>query len=62
ILSKHEGKKYREIAAELNISIKTVENQMGIALKRLREDLKKYMGWKSLVLFFLLILIITYLI
>jgi len=62
ILSKHEGKKYREIAAELNISIKTVENQMGIALKRLREDLKKYMGWESLVLFFLLILIITYLI
>ena len=62
ILSKHEGKKYKEIAAELNISIKTVENQMGIALKRVREDLKKYMGWKSLLLFFLLILAITYLI
>jgi len=62
ILCKHEGKKYKEIAEELNISIKTVENQMGIALKRLREDLKKYMGWKSLVLFILLILIITYLI
>ena len=61
ILSKHEGKKYREIADELNISIKTVENQMGIALKRLREDLKKYMGWKSVVLF-LLIMVITYLI
>ena len=61
ILSKHEGKKYREIAEELNISIKTVENQMGIALKRLREDLKKYMGWKSLVLF-LLMMAIAYLI
>jgi len=59
ILSKHEGKKYREIADELNISIKTVENQMGIALKRIREDLKKYMGWKSLVLF-LLMMAITY--
>ncbi len=61
ILSKHEGKKYREIAEELNISIKTVENHMGIALKRLREDLKKYMGWKSLVLF-LLMMAIAYLI
>jgi len=29
--------KYQEIAEELQISIKTVENQMGKALKTLRE-------------------------
>ena len=30
-------RQYQEIAEELNISIKTVENQMGKALKALRE-------------------------
>lgn len=34
------GVSYKEIAAELNISIKTVESQMRIAYTRLREDLK----------------------
>ena len=37
LLSKRDGLKYQEIAEELNISIKTVENQMGKALKALRE-------------------------
>lgn len=37
LLSKRDGLKYQEIAEELNISIKTVENQMGKALKTLRE-------------------------
>jgi RNA polymerase sigma-70 factor (ECF subfamily) len=37
--SRLEGKKYAEIAADLNISIKTVEVQMGKALKTLREQL-----------------------
>lgn len=37
LLSKRDGLKYQEIAHELNISIKTVENQMGKALKSLRE-------------------------
>lgn len=36
-LSREEGLKYREIAQELSISVKTVEAQMGRALKRLRE-------------------------
>ncbi len=36
-LSRAEGKKYREIADELKISIKTVEAQMGRALKQLRK-------------------------
>lgn len=32
-MSKIEGKKQKQIAAELNISINTVETQMGIAYK-----------------------------
>ncbi|MDL2208972.1 RNA polymerase sigma-70 factor [Parabacteroides sp. OttesenSCG-928-O15] len=40
IKSKLEGKKQKEIAAELNISVNTVETQMGIAYKKLREGLK----------------------
>jgi len=42
-LSRFEELKYAEIAAELNISIKTVENQMGKALKIMREQLKEYL-------------------
>jgi len=42
-LSRFEELKYAEIAAQLNISIKTVENQMGKALKIMREQLKEYL-------------------
>lgn len=38
-MSRFEELKYREIAERLNISIKTVENQMGKALKVLRMEL-----------------------
>ena len=40
ILSKIEGLKNKEIAEQLNISTKTIENQMTIALKRLKKDLE----------------------
>ncbi|NQZ76435.1 MAG: RNA polymerase sigma-70 factor, partial [Ekhidna sp.] len=39
ILSRNAGMTYEEIAEELELSKKTVENQMGIALKKLRESL-----------------------
>ncbi len=37
LLAKRDGLKYQEIAEELHISIKTVENQMSKALKALRD-------------------------
>lgn len=42
-LSRFEDLSYKEIAAKLEISIKTVENQMGKALKVLRAALKDYL-------------------
>ena len=42
-LSRFEELKYAEIAQHLNISIKTVENQMGKALRIMREQLKDYL-------------------
>ena len=39
-MNKFDKLKYREIAEILNISVKTVETQMGRALKKLREKLK----------------------
>lgn len=43
IMSKIEGKKQKQIATELNISINTVETQIGIAYKKLRVELKGYL-------------------
>lgn len=43
VLSRFEGYTRKEIAEELGISIKTVENQMTRALKALREALKGYL-------------------
>ncbi len=42
-MSRFEEMKYAEIADELGISVKTVENQMGKALKILRTKLKDYL-------------------
>lgn len=41
--SRYEGKKYREIAEELGLSVKTVEAQIGKALKKLRDELKDFL-------------------
>jgi len=40
IMSRMHGLKHAEIAEDLNISVKTVKNQIGKALKRLREEFK----------------------
>lgn len=42
-LSRFEELKYTEIAEQLSLSVKTVENQMGKALKIMREQLKDYL-------------------
>ncbi|MFA0963588.1 RNA polymerase sigma-70 factor [Roseivirga sp. BDSF3-8] len=43
-MSRFEGLKYREIADHLGVSIKTVENQIGKALRLLRVELKDLMA------------------
>jgi RNA polymerase sigma-70 factor (ECF subfamily) len=53
IMNKFKGKKQKDIAEELNISVNTVETQMGIAYKKLKESLKDFYP-----LFFFLILLI----
>ncbi|WP_346756418.1 RNA polymerase sigma-70 factor [Agaribacillus aureus] len=42
-LSRYEEMSYSEIAAHLDVSVKTVENQMGKALRRIRDSLKPYL-------------------
>ncbi|MCG8581625.1 MAG: RNA polymerase sigma-70 factor [Bacteroidales bacterium] len=42
-LSRFEGKSYKEIAREIGIAEKTVENQMGKALKVARAELKEFL-------------------
>ena len=42
ILIKEDGLKYAEAAKLLNLSVKTIENQMGIALKKMSVLLKLY--------------------
>jgi len=52
-LSREQGMKYKEIAEFLNISVKTVEAQMGLALKHLRDDLKDFSNY-LMTLFYIL--------
>lgn len=51
-LSREDGLKYREIAEKLNVSIKTVETQMSLAIKILRDKLKNYKTYFTLFLCF----------
>jgi len=41
-LNRFEGLKYYEIAEKLSISVKTVESNMGRALRHLRKNLKEF--------------------
>lgn len=50
MLCRFEDLKYAEIADKLNISVKTVEMQMGIALKKLRSELYVHQIFNLLVL------------
>jgi RNA polymerase sigma-70 factor, ECF subfamily len=50
-LSRFEELKYSEIAEQLNISVKTVENHMGKALKIMREQLKDYLPMLILLMY-----------
>lgn len=56
LLSRQEGMTYREIAESLNISIKTVENQIGIALKRIRKRLIEFNNAGKIGLLLLILL------
>lgn len=49
-LNKFGGLTYREISEDLNISEKTVENQMGNALKKIRNFMKDY-GYFLIIIF-----------
>lgn len=53
ILNKMEGMKQREIAELLNISTKTVENQVAIAISKLRTELQPVIHLLPASLFFL---------
>lgn len=56
LLSRQEGLKYQQIADQLELSIKTVENQMGIALEKLRTDLRPFLTKEFLLSLTLLVI------
>lgn len=49
-LSRFEDLKYSEIAEQLNISVKTVENHMGKALRIMRDQLRDFLPFVSAIL------------
>ena len=54
ILGKEKNLSYKEISEELGISVKTVEAQMGKALRKLREQLRPY--YKDIFILLLILL------
>lgn len=42
LLHRQQGIKYKEIAAQMNISVNTVENQMSGAIKKIRQKVRSY--------------------
>jgi RNA polymerase sigma-70 factor (ECF subfamily) len=52
-MSRFEDLKYREIADILNISIKTVENQMGKALRLMRHNLTDFLTLLIVIIHFI---------
>lgn len=46
-LVKEDGLKYKDVAALLNLNIKTIENQMGIALKKLHTSVETLLPAKQ---------------
>jgi RNA polymerase sigma-70 factor (ECF subfamily) len=52
-LSRQQDLSYKEIAEHLDISIKTVENQMGKALRIMRVELQSYLTECLLIFLFL---------
>lgn len=51
-MSRYQGLKYQQIADQMNLSVKTVENQMGKALKYLRTRLHDYLPSVIVMLLF----------
>lgn len=53
LMAWEENMSYKEIAVQLGLSIKTIENHIGIALHKLRESLKPY--YKQLFMWWILV-------
>lgn len=53
-MSRFQELKYREIAEVLNISVKTVENQMGKALKLMRHNLADFLSLLLIIIHFII--------